>query len=52
MTYIVEVWDDVKKGIERHDVEDAIDFDDAEYVILERNPKAKILSIIHPVRPT
>jgi len=52
MTYIVELWDDVNKAIERHDVEDAIDFDDAEYVILERNPKAKIISIIHPVQPT
>jgi len=46
MKYEVQTWDDEHHCVKYHSVEDAIDYEDALYVITHLHPEQKVISVI------
>jgi len=46
MTYEVQAWDDNNKMVCYYSVEDAIDYEDAAYVITHLHPDKKVIAVV------
>lgn len=46
MTYEVQTWDDVDKTVYYETVKDAIDYENARDIIVEKYPNRKVIAVI------